>query len=135
MMYTEHTLLVGEGAEEFEEMLGIVTPLPATTTQTVEVYESWKEANCQPNFYRNLIGADERCGPYTPVSDKDTTLLSGLEEVRLQWVDQDNHDTIGMVSLNAEGHMACGTTTNGANHKVIFMQTANVSVVAFSVLL
>jgi N4-(beta-N-acetylglucosaminyl)-L-asparaginase len=35
------------------------------------------------------------------------------------WANKENHDTIGMVSLDATtGNMAGGTSTNGANHKI-----------------
>ena len=29
-----------------------------------------------------------------------------------------NHDTIGMITLDGQGKMAAGTTTNGKNHKI-----------------
>lgn len=119
MEYTAHTLLVGEGAEEFAQMIGI----PSENTNTIEsikIYEDWKNASCQPNFYRNLEGCETQCGPYpppTPTMKKNRKLQSK----HLPWVKEGLHDTIGVVALDSDGNMACGTTTNGANHKVIFV--------------
>jgi len=33
-------------------------------------------------------------------------------------IDRYNHDTIGMVALDSKGHIASGTTTNGARNKI-----------------
>ncbi|XP_041379258.1 N(4)-(beta-N-acetylglucosaminyl)-L-asparaginase-like [Gigantopelta aegis] len=33
-------------------------------------------------------------------------------------VNRENHDTIGMVVIDGAGKIACGTTTNGMNHKI-----------------
>jgi isoaspartyl peptidase/L-asparaginase-like protein (Ntn-hydrolase superfamily) len=114
--YTDHTLLVGQGAEDFAEMLGMIPQESATTNDTVAQYKSWVDSDCQPNYYRNLAGDDDRCGPYQPTLRNDGEKLS-YEEHR-QWAEEGNHDTIGMVALNDDGTMACGTTTNGANHKI-----------------
>jgi N4-(beta-N-acetylglucosaminyl)-L-asparaginase len=123
MEYTDHTLLVGEGAEDFAQMIGI----PSENTNTAEsrqVYEDWQSANCQPNFYRNLEGCDHKCGPYP---SPDSSLAHGLKttggavesgSLHVPWVDEGLHDTIGVVAIDGNGNMACGTTTNGANHKV-----------------
>eukprot|EP01032_Pedospumella_encystans_P030577 gene30577-34512_t len=53
MTYTSQTLLVGEGAEDFASMVGFL-PHSATTNQSISIYNSWIEANCQPNFYENI---------------------------------------------------------------------------------
>lgn len=123
MTYTSQTLLVGEGAEEFASMVGF-TPHSATTNESVQIYESWKQANCQPNFYENIPAATTECGPYQvpalrsndTVHKTQNALVGGNEHL---WAaNKENHDTIGMVAIDAAGSMACGTSTNGANHKV-----------------
>lgn len=142
MEYTTHTLLVGEGAEEFAHMMGV--PAQSTVTnQSLQVYEAWKEDNCQPNFYTDLAGSEDSCPPYAPPTSSSSTTTttplspsyeslgsraltnrpensssSPLPATATVWATPDNHDTIGMVAVDAAGHMACGTTTNGANHKV-----------------
>ena len=151
MVYTSHTLLVGEGAEEFASMMGF--PIhSATTNESVSIFESWTAANCQPNFYENIPEATTQCGPYTSVAAQDNARRIALKDSnvnsnsesdsdeknnnlvtsnkhqrsaqlrggneRLWKADRDNHDTIGMVSIDDSGSMACGTSTNGASHKV-----------------
>lgn len=118
MEYTDHTLLVGDGAEEFADMLGLVQPIPATTNDTISSYKSWIEASCQPNYYRNLDGCEDKCGPYSLADEDKSTTRHKKLKVHKAWATKYNHDTIGMVVLNDAGIMACGTTTNGANHKV-----------------
>ena len=34
------------------------------------------------------------------------------------WPGRDNHDTIAMVAIDADGHIAAGASSNGASHKV-----------------
>ena len=36
------------------------------------------------------------------------------------WVRREDHDTISMVAIDAEGNIAAGSSSNGANHKVLF---------------
>jgi N4-(beta-N-acetylglucosaminyl)-L-asparaginase len=114
MEYTAHTLLVGEGADEFAQMIGIPSE-NTNTPESLKIYEDWKNSSCQPNFYRNLDGCETQCGPYPPPSSG----LKSKMNVHIPWVDEGLHDTIGVVSIDGDGNMACGTTTNGANHKVI----------------
>ena len=113
MEYTAHTLLVGEGADEFAQMIGIPSE-NTNTPESLKNYQDWKNDSCQPNFYRNLDGCETRCGPYPPPSSN----LKSINKVHIPWVDKGLHDTIGVVSIDDDGNMACGTTTNGANHKV-----------------
>lgn len=128
MVYTAQTLLVGDGAEEFASMMGF-TPQSATTNNSVLVYQSWRDANCQPNFYENIPAAQTQCGPYSPPESPAAGLMSAEQRTarsarlhggneRLWAANKENHDTIGMVTIDRNGSMACGTSTNGANHKV-----------------
>ena len=132
MEYTAHSLLVGEGAEEFAEMIGI-QPQDTNTIESYDIYKDWKNNNCQPNFYRNLKGCDSQCGPYPPPysyspssSDSVSSLTSKPSSSsahspsynHISWVKEGLHDTIGVVAIDQTGMMSCGTTTNGANHKV-----------------
>lgn len=49
------------------------------------------------------------CGPYNPL---------GRDTVKPKFGGSGNHDTIGMVAIDAQGKMAAGTSTNGASHKI-----------------
>jgi N4-(beta-N-acetylglucosaminyl)-L-asparaginase len=53
------------------------------------------------------------CGPYTPNEfDSDNEIDS------VGFGGEGNHDTIGMVAIDANGNVASGTSTNGASFKV-----------------
>ncbi len=139
MHYTAHTMLVGDGAEAFANEMGFIEH-SATNAQSKEIYENWKiKDNCQPNFYENIPEAKVNCGPYhvnvtaSPLSDsansggnkvnaKSATPISSRRALKHQdklWqANKENHDTIGMITRDNTGSMACGTSTNGANHKV-----------------
>ena len=111
MEHTSHSLLVGEGAQAFAHMMGV--PQQSTVTNSsMEEYHEWVDNNCQPNFYTHLEGSGTSCPPYPP-PDPHPPLPSSS-----QWASSDNHDTIGVISVDGNRDMACGTTTNGANHKV-----------------
>ncbi|CAM9421760.1 unnamed protein product, partial [Ectocarpus fasciculatus] len=115
MHYTSETMLVGEGAEEFARMMGF-TEKSATTDSTIQEYEAWVQASCQPNFYKNIPEAEQKCGPYNVI---DRSIGASVTDQFHPWASRENHDTIGMVSLEGQsGKMACGTSTNGANHKI-----------------
>ncbi len=131
MTYTSHSMIVGEGAEDFASMMGF-TPQSATTENSIQIFKQWQLDNCQPNFYENIEKAKSECGPYPPPyahlagsgekSDKSKVFHTTTDKpnrVKKNWVSsKDNHDTIGMVAIDAAGSMACGTSTNGASHKV-----------------
>jgi N4-(beta-N-acetylglucosaminyl)-L-asparaginase len=115
MAYTSETMLVGEGAESFAEMMGF-PPESATTENSIDVYKTWTNNSCQPNFYDNIEEATSQCGPYPPQPHPASVELKPLNRT---WAERENHDTIGMVTLrSSDGTMACGTSTNGANHKI-----------------
>ena len=125
MIYSAHTLLVGEGAESFEDMLGILEPKPTTTFNTMMEFDKWLDNNCQPNFYRNLEDCDSQCGPYKSInisSNPNTKKYKHDNWNSHLKYSSENHDTIGMIALSYSTstgvHMACGTSTNGANHKI-----------------
>lgn len=48
----------------------------------------------------------------TPNYYKDPSMWAGEKHERY------GHDTIGMVALDKNGSIACGTTTNGASYKI-----------------
>ena len=115
MAYTSETMLVGEGAENFAATMGFV-PDSATTANSIDVYKSWVNNSCQPNFYDNIPEAMSQCGPY-PSQPHPSSVQK--EPSNRTWAQRENHDTIGMVTLrSSDSTMACGTSTNGANHKI-----------------
>lgn len=122
-------MLAGEGATAFAKMMGI-QEADLGTDDSHEAYREWKENACQPNYFRNFVGADSTCPPYDAPVPLD--FATGRMNSKMQPISQtgrsddparlliseDNHDTIGIVIIDGQGDLACGTTTNGAANKV-----------------
>lgn len=111
---TDHTLIVGDAATQFAIEMGF-KERNLSTEYSVKLHEDWKNASCQPNFRRD-VSPDPRssCGPYHPMESNDTDTVNETS----QKIGQKNHDTIGIVVIDAEGNIASGTSTNGLIHKV-----------------
>ncbi|XP_075959289.1 N(4)-(beta-N-acetylglucosaminyl)-L-asparaginase isoform X2 [Anarhichas minor] len=111
MEHTDHTLLVGESASVFAENMGFIAE-DLTTNKSVNIFSQWLKGNCQPNYRKNVFpDPSESCGPYKPRA-------TVRQNKRPQHANTRSHDTIGMVALDRNGHMAAGTSTNGLTHKV-----------------
>ncbi|XP_042349534.1 N(4)-(beta-N-acetylglucosaminyl)-L-asparaginase [Plectropomus leopardus] len=111
MEHTEHTLLVGESASVFAENMGFIAE-DLTTNNSVNIFSQWLKGNCQPNYRKNVIpDPSKSCGPYKPMA----TLHQSM---RPQHANTHSHDTIGIIALDQDGHVAAGTSTNGLTHKV-----------------
>ncbi|XP_021614673.1 probable isoaspartyl peptidase/L-asparaginase 3 isoform X2 [Manihot esculenta] len=123
MQHTEHTLLVGEKASVFAISMGLPGPSNLSSSESIEKWTKWKENHCQPNFWKNVVPAGS-CGPYHPkgkvdVSEECTkTNLMGVAELRSSHISPHNHDTISMTVIDKMGHVAVGTSTNGATYKI-----------------
>ncbi|CAN0084746.1 unnamed protein product, partial [Discosporangium mesarthrocarpum] len=146
MEHTAHTMLTGEGATRFAAMMGLAEETLATDASD-RAHKTWEvEDACQPNYYRDLVGADEGCPPYPPPAAPPAAAAAlgdeggmrgtrgprastgrsleeeaavGVRDPARLLTTPGNHDTIGMVVVSGGGgDLACGTTTNGAAHKV-----------------
>ncbi|GLT40235.1 hypothetical protein SLA2020_143850 [Shorea laevis] len=124
MEHTKHTLLVGEKASVFAILMGLPGPNNLSSSESLEKWTKWKENHCQPNFRKNVKPVDG-CGPYKPED------YSGLNEEacfganvteflesRSCLVGPHDHDTISMAVIDKMGHVAVGTSTNGATFKI-----------------
>lgn len=110
--HTQHTLLVGSQATDFALMMGFPEQ-NLTTPESEAIHTNWKAANCQPNFWTDVIPNPKiSCGPYLPTSRE-----SKVKKSRPP-IDATNHDTIGMIAIDVNGKIAGGTSTNGASHKI-----------------
>ncbi|XP_022771631.1 probable isoaspartyl peptidase/L-asparaginase 3 isoform X3 [Durio zibethinus] len=124
MQHTKHTMLVGDRASAFAISMGLPGPTNLSSSESMEKWTRWKENHCQPNFWKNVAPVDS-CGPYQP---KDNMGLNkgicseansmGIIESRTSLVGPHNHDTISMVVIDKMGHVAVGTSTNGATFKI-----------------
>lgn len=137
MEHTSHTLMAGTAARDFAIMMGFQNA-SLETPHSTGLYDAWVKASCQPNYFRNVAAQNTSCPPYKPLPPPPPppgpAPAHGLADAEGAWdehlraradsrVNPDidargNHDTIGMVVLDAAGNIASGTTTNGANHKV-----------------
>ncbi|KAF2347854.1 Peptidase T2 asparaginase 2 [Trinorchestia longiramus] len=112
--YTDHTLLVGSQATEFALSMGFKQE-NLTTPTSAGMHESWKEANCQPNFWKNVVpDPTTSCGPYSPGTVAGNEASGGPRT----FFGRFNHDTIGMIAIDGNGNIAGGTSTNGARNKI-----------------
>jgi len=143
LKHTEHTLIVGSLATDFAVSMGF--PLTnLSTPDSLRIWENWKNANCQPNYWKDVTpDPRQNCGPYRPnaPSTSSSVLPSGvkvksnadlisssshdihthrdLKFVRHNKEEEEfNHDTLGLIAIDQFGHVAGGTTTNGMTHKI-----------------
>ncbi|XP_062332170.1 N(4)-(beta-N-acetylglucosaminyl)-L-asparaginase isoform X1 [Osmerus eperlanus] len=111
MQHTEHTFLVGESASVFAEHMGF-TAEDLTTNKSLSIFTQWLKDNCQPNYRKSVLpDPSKNCGPYKPRA-------MSKQRQRERQIDIHAHDTIGMIAIGQDGHVAAGTSTNGANHKI-----------------
>lgn len=119
LRHTKHTLLSGDQAAQFAEQMGFHRT-NLSTPHSEGIFRRWQAGECQPNFYLDTVPpANSSCGPYAPAAADAERVLprSGAREAS-PYVTRTNHDTIGLVALDASGSMAAATSTNGADHKV-----------------
>ncbi|XP_004364899.2 aspartylglucosaminidase [Capsaspora owczarzaki ATCC 30864] len=120
MEHTTHTLLVGEDATRFAVSMGFKEE-SLTTNNSISIYQSWKAQNCQPNYRLDTLpDANTSCGPYKPApntSNRGSSRYHTSPRINPA-VGPGNHDTVGMIVIDANGNVAGGTSTNGASHKV-----------------
>ncbi|WCJ36445.1 small G protein family protein / RhoGAP family protein [Euphorbia peplus] len=124
MQHTQHTLLAGEQASVFAISMGLSGPTNLSSPESIQKWTKWKEIDCQPNFRKNIVPTNG-CGPYHPKSTMNINegecskidLMSPVEP-RSALIGPGNHDTISMAVIDKMGHVAVGTSTNGATFKI-----------------
>ncbi|KAG6548502.1 hypothetical protein Mapa_009990 [Marchantia paleacea] len=127
MDHTEHTLLVGDQASDFALSLGLSGPANLSTDDSLDLWSTWRDKKCQPNFWQNVI-PDPRfsCGPYHTRSESsrhsrmlqecgERTAARGSSQ---KGIGPTNHDTISMAVIDKSAKVAVGTSTNGATYKI-----------------
>jgi len=113
--HTTHTLLVGEKATQFAVNMGFKEET-LSTGHSVEMWQEWKDNDCQPNFWKNVPDSTNKCGPYLH-TNKGVEFDEMKHGNRVEWGPK-NHDTIGMLAIDKDGNIAAGTSTNGAKFKI-----------------
>jgi len=118
MEHTEHTMLIAEAATAFAMRMGFPEE-NLSTDHSRDIFEQWRENNCQPNFWKNVLpDSSTSCGPYTPAEESKESVKHNFKKDSQSKETIISHDTIGMVAIDVNGNLASGTSTNGANHKI-----------------
>ncbi len=101
METTPHVFLAGQGAQDFAVANGF-TPEPAVLSDSAKkAYEEWKgKSNYHPEIN---IEKKQSGGPFAPNRFEDGTF---------------NHDTMGLVALDAAGNLSGAVTTSGMAFKM-----------------
>lgn len=102
MEKTPHVMLVGSGAQQFAIAEGFPLESGELSPQAKQAYENWlKKSEYKPPAIN--VENKQGHGPFAPAK-----LENG------EW----NHDTIGMVALDAKGNLSGSCTTSGAGFKM-----------------
>jgi N4-(beta-N-acetylglucosaminyl)-L-asparaginase len=99
---TEHTILAGDGAYKFALMKGF-KPESLLTETSVKKYREWKANN--KGKAQEYHTEDFKLEPLS----KEQKVQLGLEE---------DHDTIGIVAIDKDGHISASCTTSGTAWKM-----------------
>lgn len=102
MEKTPHVMLVGEGAQQFAIAEGFPLEEQKLSISAQKAYENWLKKNNYKSPALNIENKQEH-GPFAPAKLEDG-----------EW----NHDTIGMVAMDAKGNMSGSCTTSGAGFKM-----------------
>lgn len=115
---TEHTLLAGDQATAFAERMGFRRE-SLVTADSANIWKKWQEKGCQPNFWSTDVEPNPRthCGPYAAPLTNEVAGMNNSSR-RRQEFGRRHHDTIGMIVIDGDGHVAAGTSTNGARYKI-----------------
>jgi N4-(beta-N-acetylglucosaminyl)-L-asparaginase len=100
MEKTPHVMLVGDGAQQFAVAEGFPLESGELSSDAKKSYEQW----LKKSEYKPVINIENKGhGPFAP-----TQFDNG------DW----NHDTIGMVALDAKGNVSGSCTTSGMGFKM-----------------
>lgn len=115
---TEHTLLVGDMATQFAVSLGFKEE-SLSSNKSIELHRKWLANKCQPNYWKNVLPDPKTsCGPYHLPRPSRYSSLQTIDSPSTPEI-MPSHDTIGMLAMDAHGHIAAGTSTNGLINKIL----------------
>src|ERR1017187_2790340 len=101
METTPHIMLVGDGAQKFAVENGFTKGAQKLSPEAEQAYKEWlKKSNYNPEIN---IENKKGNGPFSPSAFEDGS---------------PNHDTMGLVALDASGNMSGAVTTSGMAFKI-----------------
>ena len=102
MEKTPHVMLVGEGAQQFAIAEGFPLEAQKLSEEAEKNYKEW----LKKSEYKPVINIEN--------SGKGTSAFAPAKLSNGQW----NHDTIGMVAMDAQGNLSGSCTTSGMGFKM-----------------
>lgn len=108
MEESPHVMLVGSGAQQFALSKGFALEAPTLSAPAQKEYENW----LKKSEYKSPAINIENNGNKNNSAPTDMPPPSYLSDGSL------NHDTIGMIALDAFGHLSGSCTTSGAGFKM-----------------
>jgi N4-(beta-N-acetylglucosaminyl)-L-asparaginase len=100
MEKTTHVLLVGEGAQQFAISEGFIVEPQQLSEPAKKAYKNW----LQKSEYKPVINVERN----------NKTSYTVPQKINNEW----NHDTIGMIALDANGNLSGSCTTSGMGFKM-----------------
>ena len=113
MEKTPHVMLVGSGAQEFAVAEGFPLEPQQLSDDAKKAYEQW----LKKSEYKPVINIENtKSGPSaaTGGAGANTALAAPMRLPNGEW----NHDTIGMVAMDASGNLSGSCTTSGMGFKM-----------------
>lgn len=101
MEKTPHVFLVGEGAQQFAIAEGFTLESEKLSNNAKKNYENW----LQKSEYKPIINVEKT---------KNKNAFAPLKLENGEW----NHDTIGMIAMDANGNLSGSCTTSGMGFKM-----------------
>jgi N4-(beta-N-acetylglucosaminyl)-L-asparaginase len=114
MEKTPHVMLVGEGAQQFAVAEGFPLEPAGLSADAKKAYKEWlKTSEYKPVInIENTKSSREGHGPHNDLGSSGPWAPSRLPNG--DW----NHDTIGMVAMDASGNLSGSCTTSGMGFKM-----------------
>lgn len=115
MEKTPHVMLVGEGAQQFALAEGFPLESGKLSESAEKSYKQWlKKSTYQPVINVERQTTLQKQSTNHPTSQLEEQFISPTRFENGDW----NHDTIGMVALDAQGNLSGSCTTSGAGFKL-----------------